>query len=162
MTKETIFVNIGDYKVAQGDFVLEVNGLGSCVGVLLYDKVKKIAGLAHIMLPSSSIAKGDVNFKKFADTGIKMMLEDMKKLNSSIFVSAIAGGACMFETQIKDEILKIGEKNVEAVRKILNELKIPIIVEEVGGKFGRTLRFEVITGKLFIKTTQHGIKEFSL
>ena len=52
-------VGIGEYRVARPPAVLVSLGLGSCVGVALYDPERKVGGLAHIMLPSSNGAGGD-------------------------------------------------------------------------------------------------------
>jgi chemotaxis protein CheD len=157
---QRIFVNIGEYCIVKNNnTMLEIVGLGSCVAVILYDKINKIYGMAHIMLPSSGQAKGNVNLKKFADTGIKMMLEDMKKMGGKIFEAIIVGGACLFESQIQDPIMKIGERNVEAVKEVLKQENISIVKEDVGGNFGRTVSFDTSNCIVYVKSQKYGLKQ---
>lgn len=156
MTENKIIVGIGEYKVASNNEVLVTMSLGSCVGVALYDPVSKVGGLAHIMLPNSAMSKSHTNLAKFADTGIRMMLEDMLKMgaNKVITVAKIVGGACMFESKMADPMMKIGERNVEAVREILTQEGIPIFKEDTGKNYGRTVEFYTETGKVIVKSYQ--------
>ena len=48
---EMIKVGMADLKVGKSPDVLTTLGLGSCVGVAIYDPVTKISGLLHCMLP---------------------------------------------------------------------------------------------------------------
>jgi len=164
-TKEdgkTLPVEIADFKVAKNSAVLETTSLGSCVGIVLYDPVNKIGGLAHILLPDSSISKAQTSSPaKFADTGIRAMIEEMIKLGGqkNCFRAKIAGGANMFESVLPDPCMAIGERNVEAVKKVLAEEKIPIVGEDTGKNYGRTLIFYIETGKVIVKSAQYGTKE---
>ena len=89
---------MADLKVCTAPDSLTTLGLGSCVGVALYDKNTKITGLAHIMLPSSKEITNNSNVAKFADTGIEETVRLMKEkgANVSNVVAKIAGGAQMF------------------------------------------------------------------
>lgn len=121
---------------------------------------KKIIGMAHIMLPSSKIATANTNRAKFADTGIVDLLEKMTALGAERkeIVSKIAGGAQMFNFAGSNETLKIGARNSEAVKQVLNELRIPIVAEDIGGNHGRTIEISSEDGKLMVKTIGYGIK----
>lgn len=159
---ETVRVGMAEYKVAKSPSVLVSLGLGSCVGVALYESTKKIGGLAHIMLPDSSLSsKKDFNPGKFADTAIDMMIKDMVKngVDPRKLIGKIAGGAQMFQIKSDSNIMQIGRRNVEAVRSKLALLNIKIISEDVEGNFGRTIEFDCETGELTIKTIGHGIKK---
>lgn len=159
---ETVRVGMAEYKVAKSPSVLVSLGLGSCVGVALYESTKKIGGLAHIMLPDSSLSsKKDFNPGKFADTAIDMMIKDMVKIgvDPRKLIGKIAGGAQMFQIKSDSNIMQIGRRNVEAVRSKLALLNIKIISEDVEGNFGRTIEFDCETGELTIKTIGHGIKK---
>lgn len=161
MTGEIVKVGMADLNVIKHPGTLTTLGLGSCVGITLYDPVTKISGLAHIMLPSSKTIRNNSNTAKFADTGIAQLLEDVLKIGASRhrLVSKIAGGAQMFSFSNKNDIMKIGERNVAATKEILEGLRIPLIAEDTGGNFGRTIELYSDTGILMIKTIGHGTKQ---
>lgn len=161
LLKESIRVGMAEYKVAKSPATLITLGLGSCVGVTLYDGVRKIGGLAHVMLPDSNFSvKAGYNPGKFANTAIDSLMEDIIMLGGDRrnMVSKIAGGAQMFQIKSQNSIMQIGKRNVEAVRAKLSQLKIRIIAEDVEGNHGRTIEFFCETGKLTIKTIGHGTK----
>jgi len=157
---ELIKVGMADFKAARHPAVLTTLGLGSCVGVAIYDSRSKIVGLAHIMLPSSSIASGNINRAKFADTAIVDLYEEMLSLGADgrNLVAKLAGGAQMFTFAGSSETMKIGLRNYEASRAVLSGLNIPIISEDVGGNYGRTIELSSEDGRLMVKTIGFGIK----
>lgn len=129
-------------------------GLGSCVGIVLYDVKTKLSGMIHIMLPDSTKIKNNSNRAKFADTGIHDMLNDMINRGSSIenIVAKIAGGAQMFSYGSScNEVMRVGEKNVEAVKQILLQSNIKIVSEDTGLNYGRTIVFDPSNGNLIIR-----------
>lgn len=158
--QELVKVGMADLKAARHPSKLTTLGLGSCVGIALYDKTTKIIGLAHIMLPSSRIATVVTNRAKFADTAIVDLVDDMVNLgaNRKYIIAKIAGGAQMFAFTPNSEIMRIGSRNIEATRLILAELKIPIASEDVGGNYGRTIAISSEDGMLMVKTIGSGIK----
>ncbi|RKD34460.1 chemotaxis protein CheD [Thermohalobacter berrensis] len=155
-----IKVGMADLAVVKSPGKLITLGLGSCVGIALYDKRTKIAGLAHIMLPNSKEIKNNSNKAKFADTAIEILLEKMESLGSNKWniVAKLSGGAQMFSFNTKNDILKIGERNVLASKKKLNQLGIKIISEDTGGNYGRTIELDSSNGDLLVKTIGHGTK----
>ena len=157
MGKE-VNVGIADVKAGKNPTVFVTIGLGSCVGIALYDATSKIGALVHIMLPNSKKSGNPENKAKFADTAIPLAIEMIKKLGGdpSNLTAKIAGGANMFSFSSKTPT--IGEKNVEAVNKTLKENKVRIVAEDTGGKIGRTMKFDLTTGKVIIKTAK-GEKE---
>ncbi|MBU5254780.1 chemotaxis protein CheD [Tissierella praeacuta] len=160
MDVKIIKIGMADLNVAKAPNLLTTLGLGSCVGITLYDKINKIAGLAHIMLPSSREIKNNDNKAKFADTGIEELLDLMLKsgANKNNLVAKIAGGSQMFNFNSNNNILKIGERNVIATKDKLKELNIKIVSEDTGGNFGRTIILNSIDGLLQVKTIGHGEK----
>ena len=160
MSGETIKIGMADLNIAKSPNFLTTLGLGSCVGITLYDKINKIAGLAHIMLPSSKEIKNNQNVAKFADTGIDELIDLMIKAgaNRTNLVAKIAGGSQMFNFNSNNDILKIGERNVIATKLKLKELNIKIISEDTGGNFGRTILLSSVDGSLHIRTIGHGEK----
>ncbi len=144
-------VGIADLKVASNNDILRTI-LGSCVGICLYDSESKIGGLAHIMLPVRKTEASSA--KKYADTAMPLLLEDMHKLgsDSSRIVAKIVGGATMFNLSENSMMSEIGKNNIIKVRHILKEKGIPIIAEDIGGDYGRTIDFYLDTGEIKIKS----------
>ncbi len=152
---------MAEYKAAKSPATLITLGLGSCVGVVLYDSFAKIGGLAHVMLPDSNLSsKKDYNPGKFADTAIDALMQEMSKLgaNERHIISKIAGGAQMFQIKSENNIMQIGKRNVEAVRTKLSKLNIKIVAEDVEGNYGRTIEFFCESGELTVKTIGHGTR----
>lgn len=160
MSERTIKVGMADLNVTKAPGLLTTLGLGSCVGIVLYDKVNKIAGLAHIMLPSSLEIKNNTNKAKFADTGIDELINNMIKLGGrkQNLIAKITGGSQMFSFNSDSNILKIGERNVIATREKLKDENIKIVAEDTGGNFGRTIILDSTDGSLYIRTIGHGEK----
>ncbi len=156
-----IKVGMADLKIVEFPDALTTLGLGSCVGICLYDASSKVTGMAHIMLPSSKAIRKNENVAKFADTAIVELIQQMenKGAKKSRISAKIAGGAQMFSFTSANETMKIGERNAEAVKIILKEMGIPLKSDETGGNFGRTIEFFSENGKLIIKTAGKGIKE---
>lgn len=160
--QEIIKVGMADLKVVKSPNVLTTLGLGSCIGIALYDRHTKIAGLAHIMLPDSAQIKNNMNKAKFADTGIELLIEQMIELgcSKSRLTAKIAGGSQMFNFgNSNNDIMKIGYRNAVATKEILSKYNIPIVSEDTGGNYGRTIELYSDTGALVVKTIGHGIKE---
>lgn len=159
----TINVGISDMKIAKAPNKIVTYALGSCVGVCIIDRVIKVGGMVHIMLPSSndSLTK-NIQVYKYANTGIEQMVKRMiaRGCSKNRMVAKIAGGARMFE--IKNEnnssIGNIGERNVIAVKNVLKTLQINIIAEDVGFNYGRTIYFDCSTGELLVKSFAKGDK----
>lgn len=135
---EQLKVGISDYKVSEAPNTIMTLGLGSCVGIAIYDKIRKRGGLSHIMLPDSTSFSSNIKVPKFADLAIPAMIEEIcggRTCNG--LVAKIAGGASMFNFNSPNG--SIGDRNVEAVERILKEMKIPILAKDVGGNVGRTM-----------------------
>jgi chemotaxis protein CheD len=133
----TAMIGIGEYRV--GSFPMMTIGLGSCVGLTLYDDSLRVGAMVHIMLPESAGRKDRPG--KYADTAIPTLLDDLAALGSRrrSLVARMAGGACMFEYFGAN--LNIGERNVQKIREMLSEHQIRIAAEDVGGKVGRSVTF---------------------
>ncbi|MDO9326997.1 MAG: chemotaxis protein CheD [Methanoregula sp.] len=136
-TLQPAMIGIGEYRV--GSFPMMTIGLGSCIGLTLYDPTKKTGAMVHIMLPDSGGRTDRPG--KYADTAIPLLLKELDTLGSSkrSLIAKMAGGACMFEYFGTN--LNIGERNTEKVRAILKEQGIKVSAEDVGGKVGRTVTF---------------------
>ncbi len=155
-----IKVGMADLKLCKAPDAITTLGLGSCVGIAIRDPITKVGGLAHIMLPDSTQFTGTVNVPKFADTGAKELVKIIVAAggNRSRLVAKIAGGAQMFAFSSKNELTGVGQRNVDAVKKVLAELKIPILASDTGLNFGRTVEFYPETGDYIIKAVGKGVK----
>lgn len=161
MEYNDIKVGIADLNVAFSPYKLVTVGLGSCVGIAIYDNSVGLGGLAHIMLPDSIQFNKINNEIKFADLAIPILVADMIKKGAKLrnMRAKIAGGASMFNFADKSIVMDIGNRNGIAVRNSLNILSIPILAEDIGGNKGRTLIFDCASGALFIRTVGMGTTE---
>ena len=151
---EILKVGMADMKMCEPPKGLTTLGLGSCVGVVIYDVKTKVSGMIHVMLPDSTKIRNNTNRNKFADTGIQDMYDSLIKAGASKehMVAKIAGGAQMFAYgAARGDIMKVGEKNVEAVKLMLDKLKIEIVAEDTGLNYGRTIIFDPDDGRLIIR-----------
>ena len=158
---KVIKVGMADLNIAKSPDKLMTLGLGSCIGIVLYDPAAKVGGLAHIMLPDSTQIKNNSNLAKFADTAIDVLIDKMIEIGArkTRLVAKIAGGAQMFDFKQTSEVMRVGYRNDIATRKILEELRIPLIADDTGENYGRTIELHTETGALMIKTINHGTKE---
>lgn len=142
-----IVVGIGEAKISRNG-VLKTIGLGSCLGIAIYEMKLKAGALAHAMLPKSNGLKS----AKYVDSAIEISVEALENLGGDRrnMVAKIAGGAQIFK-HLTLENLKIGDRNLEVARESLKELGIRIISEDTGGNVGRTLYFFVEDGRVLLK-----------
>ena len=148
-------VRMAELSVGRAPDVLVTIGLGSCVGVAIYDSRNRIGGLVHIMLPEN---KKKAKKAKYADTGIPFMIEKMVELGAvrRRLTAKIAGGARMFNISDDSSNMNIGERNIEAVHRILKEENIKLLGEDVGENYGRSMRFFTEDGRVLITSHKKG------
>lgn len=157
---QMIKVGMADLKICKAPDALTTIGLGSCIGIAIYDPSTKISGLAHIMLPDSTAIRNNSNIAKFADTGIQKLYDDMLKAgaNKARLVAKIAGGAKMFEMPGASSGINVGERNAEASRAKLKALGVKLVAEDCGLNFGRTVELYSETGEYYIKAVGKPLK----
>lgn len=161
-SNEVIKVGIAQMDIVKIPKTIRTSGLGSCVGAVIYDDSKKVAGMVHVMLPDSSLNRtATMNVAKFADTGITALVDLLKQEGAQRFKmkAKIAGGAQMFQFTADKDSMRIGPRNVEAVKAQLKELGIPLIAEDTGGNSGRTIEFNPETCMLQVRTVNKGVSE---
>ena len=151
---EVIKVGMADLKTCSGEDAVTTLGLGSCVGIAIRDPATGIGGLAHIMLPDSTEIRNNSNRPKFADTGLEDLVNEIVKLGGSRsrLVAKIAGGAQMFAFGSKSDMIRVGERNVIASKKKLSDMKIPLLAEDTGKTYGRTVVFYPQNGEFHIRS----------
>ena len=153
----TIIVGISDMNVATKPGMLVTYALGSCVGLCLYDGAAGVAGLSHILLPDSALCPSDKNVMKFANTAVPALIERMERSGAlrRRIVAKMAGGAKLFGGSAG---INVGERNVIAVKEQLERLRIPLIAEDTGKDYGRTVEFFANDGTVNVKTALRGLK----
>jgi chemotaxis protein CheD len=144
-----VSVPIGRWAVAAAPVQIRTL-LGSCAGVVLYDRVAQLGGVAHIVLPDS---RGEADHPgKFADTAIPAMIEDLCQIlgrkSRPQLTAKLVGGASMFPT---NTAFDIGRMNRDAVERILGNLGIPVVARDLGGGTGRRLTLDTVSGIVSIK-----------
>lgn len=151
--KETV-VTVADWAADQGATDLVTLGLGSCVAIMLYDKEAKVGGMAHVLLPSRSLARDASNPAKFPETAVPLLLQRMTQLGADPrrVVAKLAGGASMFAALMTPGTIQMGERNIVASRNALRDAAVPITGEAVGGAQGRSVRFHLADGRVDIRT----------
>lgn len=156
----TIKVGMADLNICRNPDMITTLGLGSCIGIAIYDPVTKISGLAHIMLPDSTQMRNNSNIAKFADTGIEELVRKMVAAGAKKprMVAKIAGGAKMFEVNGLSAIGNVGERNALASKAKLKQLGIPLLAEDTGMNYGRTVELYSETGDFYIKAVGKPLK----
>ena len=135
--------------VRQSDDVLTARGLGSCVGIAVYEPSQRIAMMAHVMLPGPAPEKTDpTQPARFAAQAVESILREVEQLGGRKrnLVIKLAGGAQVIRLYGKDDRLQVGQRNIQAVREALARAGLPIVGEHVGGNVGRTLSLHAATG----------------
>jgi len=133
--------------------VLVTYALGSCIGVSIYDPIARVGGLLHFMLPEApaDAAQSGKSPYMFANTGIPMMFHEAyeKGAQKRRLRVRVAGGA-----QIMDEkgVFNIGQRNSLAMRRIFWKAGVIVHAEETGGRSARTMRFEIASGRIFLRS----------
>ena len=145
-------VGIGEFLVSNdGKDILKTYALGSCVAVLMYDKVHKVAGMIHIALPDSKVnpKKAETRPAFFADTGLPLFIQEMKKKGAekkSTWIKLAGGSNIMDEGKTFD----IGRRNAIAIKRYLWKNGLGVIKEDIGGNISRTVSIEVATGQVLV------------
>ena len=156
-----IRVKVADYAVGgvtRDEQTLTTIGLGSCVAIILYDATARVGGLAHVLLPSESMARDRSNPAKFPASAIALMLSEMTRLGADTRrVSAkLVGGASMFANLMPAGGINIGERNVAAARQALAECGVPVVAEDIGSDHGRSVQFNLVDGRVEVRSLKKG------
>ena len=149
-----VIVKVADWAAERGDSVLVTLGLGSCVAIMLHDAQAKAGAMAHVLLPSTSLARDITNRAKFPETAVPLLIERLKGLGADPrrLVAKLAGGASMFGQLVTPGTIQMGERNLLAARSALRAAAIPILCESVGGERGRSVRFHIKDGRVEIRS----------
>ena len=145
-------VSIAKAVIDRAPTVLKASGLGSCIAVGIYDPRHGIGGLGHMLLPNGPDDTPPGREGKYVDLGILHMVEGLTRAGArrEDLVAKIVGGANMFETIYQTLINSIGARNARSARETLAGLGITLVGEEVGGNRGRTVEFDLATGRMLV------------
>ena len=154
-------IGISEYKTGTAPDTLVTYGLGSCLGIVLYDLGSKSGGMAHTLLPEPRPGMAIERKTKFVTTAIQLMLEDLVAMGclKKNLVAKLFGGATMFSGLQSPDKETIGQRNIRVARETLADLEIPIIAEDTGGRFGRTLVFDLDSGQVMVRSVREDKKE---
>lgn len=159
---EIVSVGMGEAFAAKDPTtVLVAYGLGSCVGICLYDPIAKVGGMAHVMLPDSREGKISGASAKFADQAVPLLIKEVLALGASKarLIVKIAGGAQMIVAPGFVDRFNIGERNVTAVSKMLEAHSLKLSSADTGGNMGRTVQLFVHTGQVLVRTAGKDSRE---
>jgi len=146
-------VQVGDMKIGvKGDEIV-THALGSCLGLMIYDPVAQVGGMLHAMLPLSKISpqKAEANPYMFVDKGVPVLFKEVYGLGGQkerLIVKAAGCGSPIG----KNEMFKIGERNYTVLKKLLWKNGLLLKAEEIGGSISRTIYFDILTGRVTIKS----------
>lgn len=161
MSDGRVVVPMGQLAVKAAPATLAALGLGSCVAVMLYDRVAAVGGLAHVLLPAGPAGAMRANPARYAQTAVPSLLEAVLAAGAHRprLIARLAGGATMFANLVAPGLISIGERNTLAVREGLDALGIRVAGELVGGDHGRTVVFDLADGRVRISSVRHGAQE---
>jgi chemotaxis protein CheD len=154
---QILSVGLGEAVVSRDpQVVLVAYGLGSCLGVAMYDPVARVAGLLHAVLPTHQNGYqggGEGSVFKYVDSGIYTLLTAMEEVGAqrSRLIIKLAGGANMLVSTAFSHIFEIGTRNVQSAYQVLESLHLRVAAAEVGGNAGRTIRLYVSNGRLTVR-----------
>ena len=147
-------MQVADWAAERGDAIIVTLGLGSCVAIMLHDPQACAGAMAHILLPSRSLARDTTNPARFPETAVPLLVERLTTLGAEPrrLVAKLAGGASMFAQLMTPGTIQMGERNIVASRSALRAANIPVLAEAVGGERGRSVRFHVSDGRVETRT----------
>lgn len=154
-------VKVADWAVDQGDAVIITLGLGSCVACVLFDAGSGVGGLAHVLLPSDTLARDRSNPAKFPGTAVPLLLKEMVALGAvrERIRGRLVGGAAMFSNLASPGVALMGERNVLASREALKANRVPLVAEDTGHGYGRSVYLHLPSGRLEVRSVAHGTRE---
>ncbi len=151
-----LHVPVAGLAVGHGDDMLSAVGLGSCVAVMLHDPARGIGGMAHVLLPDAALSRDQTRPGKFATTAVPALVGLMRDAGAGDgLVARLAGGAAMFAALAPGGV-NMGERNTVAVRTALAAAGIPVLGEDVGGGYGRSVYFTPGCGTVEVVSLRHG------
>ncbi|HKN69374.1 MAG TPA: chemotaxis protein CheD [Gemmatimonadaceae bacterium] len=153
-----IRVKVAECAVGRDEQTLITIGLGSCVAIALYDSTARVGGLAHTLLPDETMARDRSNPAKFAATAVTLLLAEMTRIGADAkrVRAKLVGGSSMFANLLPAGGINIGDRNVAAARRALEQNGIRIVAEDVGSDHGRSVHFHLDDGRVEVRSLKKG------
>ena len=150
-------VRVADHAVGRRGDVITTVGLGSCVAIMLHDATARVGGLAHVLLPVEALGRGTGSRAKYAATAVSLLLEEMAAAGAGRGVTAkIAGGASMFAALLQSGGVNMGERNVAETLRALDRARVPLVAQDTGGDYGRSVALHVDSGRVDVRSLKRG------
>jgi chemotaxis protein CheD len=153
-----LFVPIGHYAIYSNtknpinhNPNFSIYGLGSCIALILFDRINKISAMSHILLPEVNTNKKILYPHKYANLSVKLLLEQLINHGAvkENIKALIVGGSKIFN--LDNNV--VGINNISSVKEELRLLKIQIIKEDTGGSKGRNVIFDTKYCSLYVRST---------
>ena len=146
-------VVVADMKVGKKEDLIVTYALGSCLGLTVYDPVAQVGGMLHAMLPLSKInpQKAKANPFMFVDTGVPKLFKEIYRMGGQKARLVVKAAGCG-QPLGKNEMFKIGERNYTILKKLLWKNGILLNAKDIGGAGGRTVYFDLLTGRTIISS----------
>ena len=146
--QEVKHVPLGQMRLSHnGATPLGTRALGSCVAVAMRDATRHVPGLAHCILPLSQLdtAMAQVEPCTFTDTGISALRDALLQAGARMenLQALLAGGASLLGDQ---STLRMGARNLDVARMLLEQFDIPLLGESAGGSLPRSVAFHGAEG----------------
>ena len=152
-------VGVADHAVGRSGDVLTTVGLGSCVAVVLHDAAARGGALAHVLLPHEAVGRGGGSRARYASTAVELLLEELAVVGAARGVVAkLAGGASMFAPLLKSGGVNMGERNVAAAVRALAAAGVPLVAQDTGGDYGRSVSLDVESGRVDVRSLKWGAR----
>jgi chemotaxis protein CheD len=148
----SVIVTMGEMRVSSDEnTILTCLGLGSCIGLAIYDPSSHLGGLAHIVLPSS-VGSNPGGLGRYAGAAVPGLIDEMASMgaNRQKMVARIVGGAQMSVSKGLSDVFKTGQRNAEATVEALADVQLRLKARDTGGHNGRSMKLSVSTGKLTV------------
>ncbi len=153
VAEQIVSVGLGEIQVAaEAGTVLMALGLGSCIGIAVYDPQVRVGGMAHVVLPEPLDPAAPAS-AKFATVAVPELLARVEALGAERrrLICKIAGGAQVLQTAASRHNFRIGERNIEAVNAALAAAGLAPCAQDCGGKTGRSVQLNVLDGRVAVK-----------
>ncbi len=157
---KTIGVGIGEIKTSRNPYaVLTAYGVGSCISICVHDPLIPVAGMAHVLLPKLKEGSAKENRNAYADVAVPELVKRMLRKGAvkRRMTVQLAGGASVVRS-VPHPNGDIGKRNIDEVKRLLEEMNMRIACMDVGGNHGRTIRFHVKTGEMKVSSARRAPK----
>jgi chemotaxis protein CheD len=134
----------GEYFVDSEDLLVQTT-LGSCIAACLWDRVAKVGGMNHFMLPEGAGDSG-----RYGSFAMELLINEMMKrgANKGRMEAKIFGGGAVISGM---NTINVGERNTNFVIDYLKTERIPIVSKDVMDVYPRKVCFLPASGKAMVK-----------